>query len=423
MTPIGITRFCPYHGGYVKLARCPVVATSAAFNQDAQMRRGRTTAPGPVAPEEDLDLDLGFDDVRSAGPRAPAHGPAAGDAIMRDVPGAMGPQKGQLLRSKVDNRDRIVLALAPGLPSPPPVASGRRRVRIRPAEVGPEVELPSLVDLAGGREGLRARPARACPECWHPFPVTIDQRNPYPVALIGHAAASKTTTVLALIESVAQNGAAVLGVRSFAATQQTMEALSSDDKEIFANYREGIGPGGTNRTHHPPLEFLTSLPGRDRQVTLLIQDAAGEDLMDEETRTYRTFLWADVVIFIYNPEASPSWRRNKGFDQAVLLNDVRSDIEAYGQHDASGEPFPEPKLIIAVSKADLLDDPPDLRGGPRPEAEVKQAIIDLRDAAMIGAAERWNDVHWFFTAPLPAHGGGSEGVTDLFAHLLTLLKP
>ena len=238
--------------------------------------------------------------------------------------------------------------------------------------------------------------------------------------LIGHAEASKTTTILALIDGVTQHGAEVLGVRSFAATQQTMHALALDDKEIFSNFRKGIGPQGNASRHHAPLEFLTYLPNGDVEVALLIQDAAGEDLMDEETRTYRTFLWADVVIFLYNPEDSPA-HGSERFDQAVLLNAVKSDIEAYGQQDASGAAFSEPKLIIAVSKADLLDPPPDLRSGPAPEEDVKAAIVGLRDAAMLGAAQRWKSVHWCFIAPLPEHGGEPQGVTDLFALLLTLL--
>jgi hypothetical protein len=50
-------------------------------------------------------------------------------------------------------------------------------------------------------------------------------------------------------------------------------------------------------------------------------------------------------------------------------------------------------------------------------------VIGLGDAALVNAAERWQEVHWRFIAPLPEHGGGQQGVTDLFALLLTLLEP
>lgn len=429
MTPIGTVRFCPYHGGYVKLAKCPVVATSARYNKEHELRRAGVREPAArAAPVGGIDADLGFDadpdedDGPDEADGARASQTPHGPVVTRNVPGDLGPRVGAPLTSKVDGEGRVVLALAPGMPARPSQAQGRRFGRRQPGAHDPPAPLPSLIDLAGGREGLRARPARACPECWHPFPVTIDQRNPYPVALIGHAAASKTSTVLALMDGVAQHGAGALGVRSFAATEQTMRNLARSDSDIFAKFRRGEGPKGNEQVHHAPLEFLTYLPGSDQEVALLIQDAAGEDLTHEETRTFRTFLWSDVVVFLYNPEHSRAHGANQ-LDQSVLLNAVRSDIEAYGQRDASGAAFPEPKLIVAVSKADLLDDPPELEDGPVSEEEVKAALVGLGDGSVVSAAGRWEHVHWRFIAPMPEHGGGPQGVMDLFKLLLTLLEP
>ncbi|MDX6719620.1 MAG: hypothetical protein QOJ63_1874 [Solirubrobacteraceae bacterium] len=421
MTPIGTVRFCPYHGGYVKLAKCPIVATSVRFNEEDKVRRRRQPA-ARARPLDDIDEDLGGDDLDDD--VEPLDEPAVvrpGAVVTRNVLGDLGPRIGEPLTSRVDGVERVVLAVAPGLPVPAARPRGRRFAH-RPQGPPPTGTLPTLMDLAGGRDGRRARPARACPECWHPFPVTIDQRNAYPVALIGHAEASKTSTVLALLDDVAQHGAAELGVRSFAATEQTMRNLARNDSQVFANFRKGIGPKGTQPEHHAPLEFLTYLPNTDRQVALLVQDAAGEDLMDEETRAFRTFLWSDVVIFLYNPEDSRAAGGDR-LDQAVLLDSVRNDIESYGGYDASGREFPEPKLIVAVSKADLLDGAPDLQDGPAPEEEVMTAVVGLGDGALVSAAERWKKVHWRFIAPMPDHGGGPQGVTDLFSLLLTLLEP
>ncbi len=423
MTPIDAARFCPYHGGYVKLAKCPIVATSVRFNEEDKMRRRRQPAARarPLDDIEDsLGGDNGDDDVQALDEPAAVR---PGAVVTRNVLGDLGPRVGEPLTSKVDGVERVVLALAPGLPAPPPRPPGRRFAR-RPQDAPATGTLPTLLDLAGGRDGRRARPARACPECWHPFPITIDQRNAYPVALIGHAEASKTSTILALLDGVAQHGATELGVKSFAATEQTMRNLARHDSQIFANFRKGIGPKGTQPQHHAPLEFLTYLPDSDRQVALLVQDAAGEDLMDEEKRAFRTFLWSDVVIFLYNPEDSREAGGDR-LDQAVLLDSVRNDIESYGGFDASGREFPEPELIVAVSKADLLDNPPDLQDGPAPEEEVMAAVMERGDGAVVSAAARWkkDKVHWRFIAPMPEHGGGPQGVTDLFALVLTLLRP
>jgi hypothetical protein len=128
------------------------------------------------------------------------------------------------------------------------------------------------------------------------------------------------------------------------------------------------------------------------------------------------------VIFLYNPEHSRIAGSDRP-DQAVLLDSVRNDIETYGHLDASGRDFPEPTLIIAVSKADLIEDVPDLQDGPAPEEEVMATVAGLGDGALVSAARRWKNVHWRFIAPMPEHGGGPQGVIDLFALVLKLLKP
>ena len=133
-------------------------------------------------------------------------------------------------------------------------------------------------------------------------------------------------------------------------------------------------------------------------------------------------LWADAIVFIYNPEDSPRHKRtteSDRIDQAVILDGVRDDLDPR-THDPSNHRYTDPPLIIALSKADLLNPAPDVRGGPVPEDEVKDALRKLGDGAIVSAASRWKEVHWRFIAPQPP-GDEAQGVSELFRLLLSLL--
>ena len=418
--PYSAQRFCPYHGGFIMLADCFVVATNDTY---AAAPRRRSARSGHGIAGDSLDEDLGApagagddDDDTEAMPRR-SSAPAAARTRQR-IRADLAPTVGDVVTSDIDGRDRHVLAQAP----PPPQALKRRRFQAAEAHV-----LKSPAELAvssGGARAARARPARACPICRHPLPATIDYRDPYPIAMVGHTQASKTSTVLALIESVGNEGPEALGVESFSPTELTSQYLRSLDARIFEQFRRGHGPPRTQRRHHPPLEFVTTL-GDGSPATVLLHDVAGEDLMDPNTRLERapTVLWADAIVFVYNPEDSPRHKRTTDsdrMDQAVILNGVRDDLESRGTHDPSNHRYTDPPLIIAVSKADLLNPAPDVSDGPAPESEVKDALRKLGDGAIVSAARRWPEVHWRFIAPQPP-SDEPQGVIELFRLLLSLL--
>jgi hypothetical protein len=239
--------------------------------------------------------------------------------------------------------------------------------------------------------------------------------------MVGHTGASKTSTALALIEGAGREGPAALGVPAFSPTEATVLHLRTLDPDIFGTFRRREPLRPTDPGHHPPLEFVTTL-GDNRPLTVLLHDVAGEDLMDPDRRVQLApmTLWADTIIFIYNPENSPSYERNTeppAPDQAVILNGVRDDLEVRGTHDASGRRYADPLLIVAVSKADLVDPGWGLRDGPACESEVKETLRSLGDGAVVTAASRWPEVRWRFIAPHPP-SGESQGVLELFGECL-----
>ena len=169
MAKLDTKRFCPHHGDFILLADCPIVATSEIVNGQAREALSSDFAATLGIERDDLGTD----------PERPSE--------RRSMPATLAPEIGSLLHSKIDNLTRKVLA-AP---------AGRRR---SPSSNG---GLPPAARLA---HDVAARPARACPQCCHPLPAAIDERDPYAIALAGHTEASKTTTILALMEAVEDLG-------------------------------------------------------------------------------------------------------------------------------------------------------------------------------------------------------------------------
>jgi hypothetical protein len=228
------------------------------------------------------------------------------------------------------------------------------------------------------------------------------------------------------MEAVEDHGPRALGVRDFSATEATKEYLESLEIDPLARFRASQAvPLTQGGRRHPPFEFLATLPPTqskpEAEAIVLLQDAAGEDLMKRDDRIYRarSLLWSDVVLFVYNPEDAPGWpsRRADRPRQAALLNGIRNDLEMRLE---AGSELRFPPLIIAVSKVDLLKPRPQVMAG---DGAVMAAVEDLGDASMIAAAGRWPAVHWRFIAPQPKDGSGQEGVTELFAQLLSVIRP
>jgi len=398
--------FCPFHGGFVLLASCPIIATSARYQVNSQLDD----------PGDEADPVVSFTDTTGEVDEVAPRRVAAGTSPFATAPRSF--RSGSMLESTIDGTKRLVLADAPGVPEPERGGLFRRR--------DPQY-LPSVADLTN-HGATAARPARCCPVCLHPLPITIDIRDPYPVALVGSTQASKTTTMIALIDSAAQEGPAALGVSTFSTTEASynyLQSLESKGEDIFEKFREGKRVGRTAaRVRHPPLEFRTTFK-RGENVSVLIQDVAGENLTDPDDRLHEspTVLWSDAVIFIYNPEDSPLLRSSSTsrFDQAIMLNGLRDDLEARGPSDPTGRRYPEPPLVFVLAKADLLPTPPDLRSGqPQPD-EIRSILRALRDGSVVSAAERWPDVHWGCIAAAPANGGEQQGVLEVFRLVLDLL--
>jgi hypothetical protein len=277
------------------------------------------------------------------------------------------------------------------------------------------VPLPTPAQLAADHGGQRARPVRACPNprCWHPLPASIDIRDPLSIAVVGNTGASKTTTLMALVSEMQRNPAG-LGVGRFNPTERTLRR----HRQVLASFRDGRAEGTEGEKFHDALEFNGDLDGRP--AALLLHDVAGDDVSDPDRRLMWApyALWADVILFIYNPEESPKESKRQGEPQAGVLNGVRDDLEQDPPKDLQGRPR-WPKLVVAVSKADTLDSAPDLTGGPLEESAVVRIVHSLGDSGIVHAAERWDEPRWRLIAPQPEYGD-PYGVTDLFRLVLSL---
>ena len=409
-------RFCPYHGGWILLADCIIVATDPRFNNAAGAGTPTKDEPGVAVPDE---LDARFVGVfgpptaRSSKP--PTATERSAERTLKRMQADMF-RVGEPAASRIDGQKRLVLAVGEGyvkrlFRSPKPLKTPAERTVTTTGPV--------------------ARPARACPLCRHPLPSTIDYRDAYPIALVGHTEASKTSTVIALIEEANRRESRELAVDRLMPTEATMQYLMSlrppaerkDPRDVFTRFRAGDSVGLTDPgARHPPLELLTTLGTGGPSISLLLHDVAGEILMDRRRRLHEVpvVLWSDVVLFLYNPyEALHPPPGRPG--QAAILNGIRDDLEERGPVDASGTPYKDPPLIVAVSKADLLSRRYDVEGGRYTDADVKQALRELGDGAVINAAERFPYLHWRFLAPAPPDRMHPQGVVRLFQLLIQLL--
>src|SRR4051794_23522331 len=92
----GTVRCCPYHGGWIRLADCPVVATNEQMRDRPQEAPAMSEVLGAPerAPEADIVLDLAAARENNE------------SGLGRFVPGTF-------LRSRVDNRQRLIVAGPP----------------------------------------------------------------------------------------------------------------------------------------------------------------------------------------------------------------------------------------------------------------------------------------------------------------------
>jgi hypothetical protein len=404
-------RCCPYHGGWIKLSDCPIVITNLEMLPSGG-------GGGPARPNVSTDDILG-------GASAAGTATVADDAVpLADPIGPGAPAQrttrssstftvGREVTSMVDGVPRLVVAL------PPP----RPREEIKRRRFGPSFEvakpLPSPASLAAEHGGQRARPVRLCPDptCLHPLPATIDTRDPISIAMVGNSQASKTTTIAALMAELRRSGPDALGVTKFAPSEVTSNRL----RRVVTNFVQGHDTARTDAGFHAALEFTTELGRNQSPVTLMIHDVSGEDIMnpDRRLRWAPYVLWADVLLFIYNPEESPRLAiLDSDADQSAVLNGVLDDLEAAPPLDPNGNAR-RPALVVAVSKADVIPQQPHLVHGLDAEDAVIQTLKDLYDAGVVHAGQRLRDTQWRFISPKPP-SGDPEGVTDLFRLVLSI---
>ncbi len=187
------TRFCPYHGAAILLADCPIVATNYEFNarnganyEDPRQTNASSAAnsTGNVSSRlEDSDGPPEADSKPSfAATQEPRQRPHIQIRADVDV------QVGKMVRSKVDGRQRLVVAKSPHYVP--------RRLRS-----APELEAPALLASEyGGAVVARARLSHLL------APAASDNRLPRHIPRgVGRAqGSSKTSTALAIIEEAGQ---------------------------------------------------------------------------------------------------------------------------------------------------------------------------------------------------------------------------
>jgi hypothetical protein len=387
-------RFCPYHGGFITLAECSIVATNEEYLEAEDDGAART----------DVKAVLGGDSPGSAPRRRRNRSKLS---------------KGERLESDIDGRARLLV-------HGPPRPSGEQRRgffgRARPEP------LPLPAELAVDFGGARCRPARACPQCRHPLPEAIDTHDPMLIPLVGHTAASKTTTMAAFIDQLGEHGPHAFGVGDMGPTEGTSARLT----ETMQLYRSGKDVRGTEaQAWILPMEFFAE-PEDGEPAILFFHDVAGEDVMEANRRLIHApfVLWADAILFIYNPEASPHLRppghseqmdaKARDIEQSAVLNGLLNDLKANPRRGANGRGHDIPPLVVAVSKADLLPGSPPLDIGAAGEDAVKVALRELGDGSIVGAGERWPEVHWRFIAPQPPKSR-PHGIVDLFSLLFSIV--
>jgi hypothetical protein len=287
--------------------------------------------------------------------------------------------------------------------------------------------LPSPWELAAGVVSLGERPARACPVCCHPLPPTIDATQPYVVAIAGLVAASKTSTVLALLHGITQAGPEPVGLKSVSVAETSFFEYQTDIRA----YGYGDLATATEPGLQTPVE-LAAKSDHDAPVTVLIQDGAGEDFANPYRRLRHLPLvpWADAIVFVYDPEQAPSFRQQRSDaeilslprgDQSVLLSGIRDDLEVRTAGNPPGGVYPDPQLFVALSKGDLLGWDAS-RASAASEQDIRAAIAAIGDKAFLHATERWDAAQWGAIAPKPPGGAPPFGVLELFRAVLAPIR-
>lgn len=402
---------CPYCGSEVLLAHCPIVATNPLLmDQLRNTLRPVAAVPAPLPPAPagpaDDQLVAGFDTaIGGVGPDpvpapAPVAAPTPVVAVAVPPVGSADFTIGKDLTSGLDGEKRVVLALPPPRPPDP---EKKPRWGAHPPPL-----LPSAAELAEHTGGRRARPARVCPRplCHHPLPAALDERSPIVVAVVGNTGASKTSLIAALVDTATGvDGMRALDLDEFVLAEATARLL----KPVLDRYRKRERTKITEaEAIGAPLEFHVTLGAApDAPLVVIVNDIPGETYMDPDKRaTFASHLqWADLVLFVFNPEEVRSiGTLTSNTDQATLLNGVYEDVRKVKDPSPAAIVDAFPPLVFVVAKADVLARErvldPDRLGAD----DLWAALHAVGADDVLAAVERWPSVSCTAAAALPEEG-------------------
>ena len=315
------TRRCPYCSAELRLADCPIVATSF---------------PGvEFLDPENLDPD-GIELYSGTQPRG------------------LLPKTGW-----------PVVALPPALEHAEPVVEKNHSL-LRDAFRAPtaavaERSLPSLSEH-GNSNGVSPEdvPARACPQCQYPLPRNIDDREAIVMAVVGANRVGKTHFIAAsLTEAYERRGLAALNCTEFVPDEATSVRFRMDyHHRLFREKTILDATAVDDDARFDPLVFNVTLSGSE-PFSLVVHDISGETLGDyrSSARTATFLRAARGIVFLVDPreieqirDGLPDWiveNNELSFDQGALLAScLKANGAVVGQ-----QMIP---VAVTIAKADLL---------------------------------------------------------------------
>ena len=279
--------------------RQPTIRRSAAAHTTAGgsgCRTARSMATNEVmlTPEQG---PLGIDEALARGGAPPD--------IVIDL-GASGTQiaiggrfvPGQRLKSRSTGRERLIVA-------PPPQPDRRRAGR---AASGVTVAVARVSGQARLRLRRAARPAGARLPATVVLPPTPAERSTCgiqsPIAIVGNSLASKTTTVAALMQELGRHGPRRSDVRIVCAHGAHVERHSQGVRSLRAGERRGDDRRWPVPSAARVLDGAAGRRAGDCARPRCRRRGPNGPRPAAQVRAH--VLWADVVLFLYNPEESPA---------------------------------------------------------------------------------------------------------------------
>ncbi len=288
----------------------------------------------------------------------------------------------------------------------------------------------------GGEENLRYQVVRQCPNpnCGRALPHNIGLVDNLTIAIVGDTYAGKSHYIAASIHQLREGK--MTQIDRYARFIRLNPEIEEQYLQKFFNplfKQKQQLPGNLPATSpiNDPLIYEMVFegainPGRIKHLNMLIYDAAGGDLANQDVMVdvARFVLNADALIFLADPmsmegivEQLPFHLRNNptsGRRASDVLNWVIQTLERARNLEA-GARLPIP-IAITISKSDLLKY---VRGArqqyrflynPRyygvvdladvyaVDAEIRDLIANFGDTTLLQAAKRFDNVNFFATS-------------------------